>query len=153
MIRGRNLLSPQYQIYLFILQGLARFSVLLHILDFLRFLIVFLFSTLINPDLNTPFVLSFAAVAHRVRARLAGTEAERYVEFVYGAIERTRDRQIVPSRAELQAIMDLDEVTAMVYCHGGGSCQISISSHITAGEVGSGKLCSSRDMGPEHRWL
>uniref|UniRef100_UPI00358E56A0 unconventional myosin-X-like isoform X1 n=2 Tax=Myxine glutinosa TaxID=7769 RepID=UPI00358E56A0 len=71
----------------------------------------------------------------RVRARLAGTEAERYVEFVYGAIERTRDRHVVPSRAELQAVMVLDEVTAMVYCHGGGSCQISISSHITAGEV------------------
>uniref|UniRef100_A0A8C4N920 Uncharacterized protein n=1 Tax=Eptatretus burgeri TaxID=7764 RepID=A0A8C4N920_EPTBU len=82
------------------------------------------------------FVLQYlVGHLHRVRARLAGTEAERYVEFVYGAIERTRDRQIVPSRAELQAIMALDEVTAMVYCHGGGSCQISISSHITAGEV------------------
>ncbi|ELK25869.1 Myosin-X [Myotis davidii] len=44
-------------------------------------------------------------------------------------------REFVPSRDEIEALIHRQEMTSMVYCHGGGSCKITINSHTTAGEV------------------
>lgn len=41
----------------------------------------------------------------------------------------------MPSQEEIAALLNRQEMTTTVYCHGGGSCKISINSHTTAGEV------------------
>lgn len=41
----------------------------------------------------------------------------------------------MPSQEEIAALLIRQEMTTIVYCHGGGSCKISINSHTTAGEV------------------
>ncbi len=41
----------------------------------------------------------------------------------------------MPSQEEIAALLNRQDMTTTVYCHGGGSCNISINSHTTAGEV------------------
>lgn len=60
---------------------------------------------------------------------------ERYALFIYESLKKTKCREFVPSRDEIEALIRRQEVTSMVYCHGGGSCKITINSHTTAGEV------------------
>lgn len=60
---------------------------------------------------------------------------ERYAAFSQDALRHVRGREYVPSQEELRAILSRQEMTATVYCHGGGSCKITINSHTTAGEV------------------
>ncbi|KAL7842505.1 hypothetical protein SRHO_G00241940 [Serrasalmus rhombeus] len=71
----------------------------------------------------------------RMRELYPGTEMDRYAAFSQDALRHVRGRECVPSRAELRAILSRQEMTSTVYCHGGGSCKITISSHTTAGEV------------------
>ncbi len=60
---------------------------------------------------------------------------ERYAGFSQDALRHVRGREYVPSQEELRAILSRQEMTSTVYCHGGGSCKITINSHTTAGEV------------------
>lgn len=60
---------------------------------------------------------------------------ERYAGFSQDALRVVRGREYVPSQEELRAILSRQEMTSTVYCHGGGSCKITINSHTTAGEV------------------
>lgn len=60
---------------------------------------------------------------------------EKYALFIYESLKKTKCREFVPSRDEIEALIRRQEVTSMVYCHGGGSCKITINSHTTAGEV------------------
>ncbi|XP_016385335.1 unconventional myosin-X-like isoform X1 [Sinocyclocheilus rhinocerous] len=71
----------------------------------------------------------------RTREMYPGTEMERYVAFSQEALRHVRGRECVPSQEELRAILSRQEMTSTVYCHGGGSCKITINSHTTAGEV------------------
>ncbi|XP_049332772.1 unconventional myosin-X [Astyanax mexicanus] len=71
----------------------------------------------------------------RTRELYPGTEMERYATFSQDALRHVRVRESVPSREELRAILSRQEMTSTVYCHGGGSCKITINSHTTAGEV------------------
>ncbi|XP_076837392.1 unconventional myosin-X [Brachyhypopomus gauderio] len=71
----------------------------------------------------------------RTRELYPGTEMERYAVFSQDALRHVRGRECVPSREELRAILSRQEMTSTVYCHGGGSCKITINSHTTAGEV------------------
>ncbi|KAG9479387.1 hypothetical protein GDO78_012847 [Eleutherodactylus coqui] len=71
----------------------------------------------------------------RIREQLQGSEMERYAVFVYESLKRTKCREFVPSRDEIEALIKRQEVTTTVYCHGGGACKITITSHTTAGEV------------------
>lgn len=41
----------------------------------------------------------------------------------------------MPSQEEIAALLNRLDMSTTVYCHGGGSCKISINSHTTAGEV------------------
>lgn len=63
---------------------------------------------------------------------------EKYALFTYESLKKTKCREFVPSRDEIEALIDRQEMTSTVYCHGGGSCKITINSHTTAGEVRSG---------------
>uniref|UniRef100_A0A1A7XFD4 Myosin X-like 1 n=1 Tax=Iconisemion striatum TaxID=60296 RepID=A0A1A7XFD4_9TELE len=71
----------------------------------------------------------------RVRERYPGTEIERYASFIGESLKKTKTREFVPSQEEIAALLQRQEMSTTVYCHGGGSCKISINSHTTAGEV------------------
>uniref|UniRef100_A0A8B9L0L7 Myosin X, like 1 n=1 Tax=Astyanax mexicanus TaxID=7994 RepID=A0A8B9L0L7_ASTMX len=71
----------------------------------------------------------------RVRERYPGTEIEKYAFFIGESLKKTKAREFVPSQEEIVALLTRQEMTTTVYCHGGGSCKISINSHTTAGEV------------------
>lgn len=74
-------------------------------------------------------------VCVRVRERYPGTEIERYASFIGESLKKTKTREFVPSQEEIAALLVRQEMSTTVYCHGGGSCKISINSHTTAGEV------------------
>lgn len=67
---------------------------------------------------------------------------EKYALFTYESLKKTKCREFVPSRDEIEALIGRQEMTSTVYCHGGGSCKITINSHTTAGEVRSGDRMS-----------
>ncbi|XP_039210307.1 unconventional myosin-X-like isoform X1 [Crotalus tigris] len=71
----------------------------------------------------------------RVKDLFLGTEVDRYSQFITDSLKRTKSREFVPSQEEIQALIARQEMTTTVYCHGGGSCQITINSHTSAGEV------------------
>ncbi|XP_003759683.1 unconventional myosin-X [Sarcophilus harrisii] len=71
----------------------------------------------------------------RIREQFPGTEMEKYAAFVYESLKKTKCREFVPSRDEIEALINRQEMTSIVYCHGGGSCKITVNSHTTAGEV------------------
>lgn len=74
----------------------------------------------------------------RVRERFPGTDIERYATFIGESLKKTKAREFVPSQEEIAALLVRQEMSTTVYCHGGGSCKISINSHTTAGEVRDG---------------
>ncbi|XP_042302396.1 unconventional myosin-X-like isoform X1 [Sceloporus undulatus] len=71
----------------------------------------------------------------RVKDIFPGTETDRYSQFISDSLKKTKSREFVPSQEEIQALITREEMTTTVYCHGGGSCQITINSHTSAGEV------------------
>ncbi|CAI5696149.1 unnamed protein product [Oreochromis niloticus] len=71
----------------------------------------------------------------RIRERYPGAEIERYATFIGESLKKTKTREFVPSQEEIAALLLRQEMSTTVYCHGGGSCKISINSHTTAGEV------------------
>ncbi|XP_051871794.1 unconventional myosin-X [Pristis pectinata] len=70
----------------------------------------------------------------RIRDQFPG-ELEKYAIFIHESLKKTKTREYVPSREEITALISRQEMTTTVYCHGGGSCKITINSHTTAGEV------------------
>ncbi|XP_029441893.1 unconventional myosin-X-like, partial [Rhinatrema bivittatum] len=70
----------------------------------------------------------------RMKEQFASTELDRYAQFITESLKKTKTREFVPSQDEISAIIRRQEMTTTVYCHGGGSCKISINSHTTAGE-------------------
>uniref|UniRef100_A0A8V5GAC0 Uncharacterized protein n=1 Tax=Melopsittacus undulatus TaxID=13146 RepID=A0A8V5GAC0_MELUD len=71
----------------------------------------------------------------RVKDLFPGSEIDRYAQFISDSLKRTKTREFVPSQEEIQALLSREEMTTTVYCHGGGSCKITINSHTSAGEV------------------
>ncbi|KAG5852505.1 hypothetical protein ANANG_G00063140 [Anguilla anguilla] len=71
----------------------------------------------------------------RIREQFPGTDIEKYAHFIGESLKKTKTREYVPSQEEITALLTRQEMTTTVYCHGGGSCKISINSHTTAGEV------------------
>ncbi|XP_076018095.1 unconventional myosin-X [Genypterus blacodes] len=71
----------------------------------------------------------------RIKELFPGTEIEMFSHFVGESLKKTKTREFVPSQEEIVALVTRQEMTTTVYCHGGGSCKISINSHTTAGEV------------------
>uniref|UniRef100_A0A669PQK6 Myosin X n=1 Tax=Phasianus colchicus TaxID=9054 RepID=A0A669PQK6_PHACC len=71
----------------------------------------------------------------RVKDLFPDSEIDRYAQFISDSLKRTKTREFVPSQEEIQALLTREEMTTTVYCHGGGSCKITINSHTSAGEV------------------
>ncbi|CAB1346877.1 unnamed protein product, partial [Coregonus sp. 'balchen'] len=70
-----------------------------------------------------------------VKEQFPGTEVDMFAHFIGESLKRTKVREYVPSQEEIVALLTRQEMATTVYCHGGGSCKISINSHTTAGEV------------------
>ncbi|MEQ2235295.1 hypothetical protein ILYODFUR_000857 [Ilyodon furcidens] len=70
----------------------------------------------------------------RIKELFPGTEIEMFAHFTGESLKKTKTREFVPSQEEIMALLTRQEMTTTVYCHGGGSCKISINSHTTAGE-------------------
>ncbi|KAG7275708.1 LOW QUALITY PROTEIN: hypothetical protein CRUP_011335 [Coryphaenoides rupestris] len=70
-----------------------------------------------------------------IKELFPGSEIELFAHFVGESLKKTKCREYVPSQEEIVALLTRQEMTTTVYCHGGGSCKISINSHTTAGEV------------------
>uniref|UniRef100_A0AAZ3QLU0 Uncharacterized protein n=1 Tax=Oncorhynchus tshawytscha TaxID=74940 RepID=A0AAZ3QLU0_ONCTS len=70
-----------------------------------------------------------------VKEQFPGTEVDMFAHFIGESLKKTKVRDYVPSQEEIVALLTRQEMTTTVYCHGGGSCKISINSHTTAGEV------------------
>ncbi|KPP72102.1 unconventional myosin-X-like [Scleropages formosus] len=88
------------------------------------------------PQPGNPSLIDWHSL-HPIRTRelFPGTEMEKYAAFAFESFKKTKTREFVPSQEEIRAIIDRQEMSTTVYCHGGGSCKITISSHTTAGEV------------------
>ncbi|KAM4688660.1 unconventional myosin-X [Discoglossus pictus] len=71
----------------------------------------------------------------RIREQFQGSEMEKYAVFIHESLKKSKCREFVPSRDEIEALINRQEITTTVYCHGGGACKITINSHTTAGEV------------------
>uniref|UniRef100_A0A665WVU8 Unconventional myosin-X-like n=1 Tax=Echeneis naucrates TaxID=173247 RepID=A0A665WVU8_ECHNA len=71
----------------------------------------------------------------RIKELFPDTEIEMFAHFISESLKKTKTREFVPSQEEIMALLTRQEMTTTVYCHGGGSCKISINSHTTAGEV------------------
>uniref|UniRef100_A0A672H5A2 Myosin X, like 3 n=1 Tax=Salarias fasciatus TaxID=181472 RepID=A0A672H5A2_SALFA len=71
----------------------------------------------------------------RIKELFPGTEIDMFAHFIGESLKKTKTREFVPSQEEIMALLTRQEMTTTVYCHGGGSCKISINSHTTAGEV------------------
>uniref|UniRef100_A0A8D3E232 Unconventional myosin-X-like n=1 Tax=Scophthalmus maximus TaxID=52904 RepID=A0A8D3E232_SCOMX len=71
----------------------------------------------------------------RIKELFPGTEIEMFAHFISESLKKTKTREFVPSQEEIMALLTRQEMTTTVFCHGGGSCKISINSHTTAGEV------------------
>ncbi|XP_053732174.1 unconventional myosin-X [Synchiropus splendidus] len=71
----------------------------------------------------------------RIKELFPDTEIEQFAHFINESLKKTKTREFVPSQEEIMALLTRQEMTTTVYCHGGGSCKISINSHTTAGEV------------------
>lgn len=71
----------------------------------------------------------------RIKELFPGAEIEMFAVFIGDSLKKTKAREFVPSQEEIIALLNRREMTTTVYCHGGGSCKISINSHTTAGEV------------------
>ncbi|KAK1903064.1 Unconventional myosin-X, partial [Dissostichus eleginoides] len=71
----------------------------------------------------------------RIKELYPGTEIEMFAHFISESLKKTKNREFIPSQEEIVALLTRQEMTTTVYCHGGGSCKISINSHTSAGEV------------------
>lgn len=81
------------------------------------------------------FTACYVFMFFRIKELFPGTEIEMFAHFVGESLKKTKTREFVPSQEEIMALLTRQEMTTTVYCHGGGSCKISINSHTTAGEV------------------
>uniref|UniRef100_A0A672T5R7 Unconventional myosin-X-like n=1 Tax=Sinocyclocheilus grahami TaxID=75366 RepID=A0A672T5R7_SINGR len=82
-----------------------------------------------------PFKFRFKCLHLVIKELFPGTEIEMFAVFIGESLKKTKAREFVPSQEEIIALLHRREMTTTVYCHGGGSCKISINSHTTAGEV------------------
>ncbi|XP_075436302.1 pleckstrin homology domain-containing family H member 3 isoform X1 [Ascaphus truei] len=71
----------------------------------------------------------------RTRDRSPDTEMERYSAFVLDSLEKTKQRDFVPSCEEIAVLIHRQALACTVCYPGAGTCKVPITSHTTAGEL------------------
>ncbi|KAM4692544.1 pleckstrin homology domain-containing family H member 3 [Rhinophrynus dorsalis] len=86
--------------------------------------------------LPSPAVLRFL-ISHlqRTQDRFPNTEMEKYAEFILQSLEKTKQREFVPSYEEISVLIHRGELTCTVFYPGSGACKVPITSHTTAEEL------------------
>lgn len=86
----------------------------------------------------------------RIQSQNPESEMDNYASFINEALEKTKCRECVPCWEEIQTLMNRQKMLCTVHYPGPGSCQLYISSHTTANEVGghfySSQLCSGSNF-------
>ncbi|XP_053310183.1 pleckstrin homology domain-containing family H member 3 isoform X2 [Spea bombifrons] len=86
--------------------------------------------------LPSPSVLKFLQThLQRTCDRYPNTEMEKYATFIVSSLEKTKQREFVPSYEEITVLINRQELTCTVYYPGAGACKVSITSHTTAEEL------------------
>ncbi|XP_053555341.1 pleckstrin homology domain-containing family H member 3 isoform X2 [Bombina bombina] len=86
--------------------------------------------------LPSPAVLRFLNLhLRRTRERFPDTEVEKYSSFILESLEKTKQREFVPSYEEISVLIQRQELTCTVYYPGAGACKVLITSHTTAEEL------------------
>ena len=77
---------------------------------------------------------------NNIQAKFRDTEMAKFATFCQECLQRTKQRDFVPSRNEVIACLGRRDLKTTLYCYGDGQCNIVINSATTAGEVVQ-KLC------------
>ncbi|CAH2301997.1 pleckstrin homology domain-containing family H member 3 isoform X2 [Pelobates cultripes] len=86
--------------------------------------------------LPSPAVLRFLHThLQRTQELFPGTEMEKYAEFILASLDKTKQREFVPSYDEISVLINREELSCMVYYPGAGTCKVQITSHTTAEEL------------------
>lgn len=72
----------------------------------------------------------------RIQSQNPESEMDNYASFINEALDKTKCRECVPCWEEIQTLMNRQKMLCTVHYPGPGSCQLYISSHTTANEVG-----------------
>ena len=71
----------------------------------------------------------------RIRDQVPESETAKFADFALDSLKKTRVREFAPSRQEIITLLGRRKITTTVHCYGEGSCQITIDSSTTSGEV------------------
>ncbi|KAM8947857.1 pleckstrin homology domain-containing family H member 3 [Pelodytes ibericus] len=86
--------------------------------------------------LPSPAVLRFLQThLQRTQDRFPSTDMEKYSEFILVSLDKTKQREFVPSYEEISVLINRQELTCTVHYPGAGSCKVPITSHTTAEEL------------------
>ncbi|XP_044153726.1 pleckstrin homology domain-containing family H member 3 isoform X2 [Bufo gargarizans] len=86
--------------------------------------------------LPSPAVLRFLLFhLHRMKSQYPDAEMEKYADFILSALDKTKQREYVPSYEEISVLIQRQELICTVYYPGAGVCKVPITSHTTAGEL------------------
>ncbi|XP_075033491.1 pleckstrin homology domain-containing family H member 3 isoform X2 [Mixophyes fleayi] len=86
--------------------------------------------------LPSPAVLRFFQFhLQRTRNCYPDTEMEKYADFIPASLDKTKQREYVPSYEEISVLIQRQALMCTVYYPGGGACKVPITSHTTAGEL------------------
>lgn len=86
--------------------------------------------------LPSPAVLRFLQFhLHRMKSCYPNTEMEKYADFILSSLDKTKQREYVPSYEEISVLTQRQELMCTVHYPGSGVCKVPITSHTTAGEL------------------
>ncbi|XP_063816105.1 pleckstrin homology domain-containing family H member 3 isoform X2 [Pseudophryne corroboree] len=86
--------------------------------------------------LPSPTVLRFFRFhLQRMRTSYPNTEVEKYADFIPASLDKTKQREYVPSYEEISVLIQRQELMCTVYYPGAGVCKVPITSHTTAEEL------------------
>ncbi|KAM5135663.1 pleckstrin homology domain-containing family H member 3 isoform 2-T2 [Mantella aurantiaca] len=86
--------------------------------------------------LPSPAVLRFLH-SHlcRTKQHFPDTEMDKYADFILTSLEKTKQREFVPSYDEILVLIQRQPLMCTVYYPGSGVCKVPITSHTTAEEL------------------
>ncbi|XP_068117942.1 pleckstrin homology domain-containing family H member 3 isoform X2 [Hyperolius riggenbachi] len=86
--------------------------------------------------LPSPAVLRFLQFhLQRIQKKFPATEMEKYADFILASLEKTKQREFVPSYEEISVLIQRQALMCTVHYPGAGVCKVPITSHTTAEEL------------------
>lgn len=70
-----------------------------------------------------------------MRDQVPESEMSKFADFALDTLKKTRAREFPPSRQEIITLLGRKKIRTTVHCYGEGTCEITIDSSTTSGEV------------------